>query len=150
MKRVLWVEDEAKQQLLELLGPAWRAGYFVDFAEDKDTALKKIKEQQYDAYVFDLIIKKGLLEAEKEEFAEEVLYGLELIEEIFDEKFEPKIDPKKCAVFSVVHDPVVHSKIEKCGIARDRIVVKRETKRSTLKEIIDLITNGGDYNHNSH
>jgi CheY-like chemotaxis protein len=147
MKRVLWVEDEAKEQLLELLGPAWRAGYLVDIIEDKDTALRKIKGQQYDAYVFDLIIKRGLSGGKEEEPADDVLYGLQLIEEIFREEANLKIDPKKCVVFSVVQDVNVHNKIQKLGITRDRIIVKGEIKRGALKDIIETIIGLGE-DHN--
>lgn len=143
MKKILWIEDEAKDQLIELLGPVWQAGYFVDVAEDKSTALKKIKEREYDAYVFDLIINKGEMPSASEEAAEDILYGFELIEEILKRDSEIHVDPSKCAVLSVVADGVIHNKIREYGIKK--IIVKKEMRRTLLKEIIDSIIEEGGH-----
>jgi len=144
MKKILWIEDEAKDQLLELLGPVWQAGYFVDIAEDKSTALNKIKKEEYDAYVFDLIIKRGqMTDALAEEVAEDPIYGIELIREIFDKDSGIHVDPSKCAVFSVVERKKIHDEIKEYGITN--IIVKKEMSRTTLKEIIEsIIENGGN------
>lgn len=138
MKKILWVEDEARDQLLELLGPVWHAGYFVDIAEDKVTALKKIKEGEYDAYIFDLIIKKGdISDVPEGESPKNMIYGLELLEEIFGENSKIHIDPSKCAVFSVVGRKDIHERIRELGIMN--IIVKKEMSRTELKEIIESI-----------
>ena len=66
---ILWVEDEAKDQLLELMGPVWMAGHFIDIAETKMEALEKIKKSRYDIYIFDLIIREGkVVNVSKKEF----------------------------------------------------------------------------------
>jgi len=142
MKKVLWVEDEAKDQLLELLGPVWQAGCFVDIAEDKVTALEKIKKEKYDAYVFDLIIRRGEIPDVSEGESSDMIHGLELIKEIFAEDSGINIDPLKCAVFSVVGREDIHDQIRRCGITN--IIVKQEMSRTMLKEIIEsIIGNGG-------
>ena len=144
MKKVLWVEDEARDQLLELLGPVWQAGYFVDIAEDKMTALKKIQTEEYDAYIFDLIIKKGeMSDTSEEEFMADSIHGLDLIKEIFAEDSEINVDPSKCAVFSVVGRRDIHEEIRKCGI--EKISVKKEMSRTMLREIIMSITGNGGH-----
>lgn len=138
MKRILWIDDEAKDQLLELLGPVWQAGYFVDIAEDMPTALKKIREREYDAYIFDLIINKGdLLGIPEGDFPKTMMYGLELLEKIFSKDSQIKIDPSKCAIFSVVGREDIHEKIREYGIMN--IIVKKEMGRTKLKEIIESI-----------
>lgn len=146
MKKILWVEDEAKDQLMELLGPAWQAGYFVDIAEDMVTALKKIKKREYDAYIFDLVIKKGEIPDVSAEKSADILYGLELIKEIFGKDSTVHIDPSKCAVFSVVGNEDVHREVKEYGIIN--IIVKREMNRTMLKEIIELIIEDGGDNNN--
>ncbi|MGD2250198.1 MAG: hypothetical protein PVF58_17490 [Candidatus Methanofastidiosia archaeon] len=142
MKKILWVEDEAKDQLLELMGPVWQAGYHVDIAENMASALKKIKKGEYDAYIFDLIINKGDLSGIPEgDFPKNMMYGLELLEEIFGKDSQIKIDPSKCAVFSVIGREDVHEKIRGWGIMN--IIVKKEMGRTKLKEIIESIIQEG-------
>ena len=141
--KILWVEDEAKDQLLELMGPVWMAGHFIDIAETKMEALEKIKKNKYDIYIFDLIIREGnVVDVSKREFSTDIIHGLELIKEIFNKNSEFNIDPNKCAVFSVVGKKDVHDKIREIGI--NKIIVKKEMSRTKLKEIIDsIIGNGG-------
>lgn len=142
MKKVLWVEDEARDQLLELLGPVWQAGYFVDIAEDKVTALDKISNEKYDAYIIDLIIGEGKLSDTQEKESKGELHGLDLIKEIFNEDSQIHIDPSKCAIFSVVGSRDIHDQIRRYGISN--IIVKKEMGRTRLKEIIESITEKGD------
>lgn len=140
--RILWVEDEARDQLLELMGPVWMAGHFVDIAETKIEALEKIRKNKYDAYIFDLIIREGeVADISRKEFSHEVIHGLEFIKEIFKDDSEFDIDPSKCAVFSVVGRKEIHDEIRKCGIKK--IIVKKEMNRTKLMEIIELIIENG-------
>ena len=141
--KILWVEDEVRDQLLELMGPVWMAGHFVDIAETKIEALEKIRKNKYDAYIFDLIIREGeMVNVSRKEFSPDVIHGLELIKEIFKDDSEFKIDPSKCAVFSVVGKKKIHDEIRKYGIKK--IIVKTEMNRTKLMEIIEsIIGNGG-------
>ena len=142
--KIIWVEDEAKDQLLELLGPVWMEGHFVDIAVTAMEGLEKIKKFRYDVYIFDLRIRKGdVVDLPSKESSHDVLHGLELIKEIFKDSSEADIDPSKCAVFSVAKKKEIHDEIRKCGI--EKIFVKTEMKRTKLMEIIESVIGSDDH-----
>ena len=142
--KILWVEDEARDQLLELMGPVWMAGHFIDIAETKIEALEKIRKNKYDAYIFDLIIGEGgVVGVPRKEFSHEVIHGLELIKEIFRHDSGFEIDPSKCAVFSVVGRKEIHDEIREYGIKK--IIEKEEMNRTKLMEIIESIIGNDDH-----
>ena len=59
MARILWIEDEARDQLIEYVGPIMRDGHIIDIVEDATEGYQRLKESFYDVVIFDLLIKSG-------------------------------------------------------------------------------------------
>jgi len=80
-KRILWIEDEAKIELIQYKTPLVRAGYSVDIASDATEAIELLRQKKYDALIFDLIFPCGDEFATKEDYV-----GLELLKRLVKKK----------------------------------------------------------------
>ena len=58
--KILWVEDSARYELAELLGPVFfEHKYLLDLAEDASTAMHQLTMQCYDALIVDIRLPPG-------------------------------------------------------------------------------------------
>ena len=92
MKRILWIEDEGKIELIQYKAPLVRGGYAVDIVSNATEAVQLLKEKRYDAIIFDLIFPCG------DEFeTDEDYVGLELLRRLVKQEIEgvEKYDPAK-------------------------------------------------------
>jgi CheY-like chemotaxis protein len=60
---VLWVDDEAEATLRHLGRSLVRRGVFLTRALDYDTAVKRLRESKFDAFLLDVILPGGLGES---------------------------------------------------------------------------------------
>jgi DNA-binding NarL/FixJ family response regulator len=135
MKRILWIEDEAKVELIQFKKPLVRAGNLVDIASDATKAIQLLREKEYDALIFDLIIPQG------PNFKTDEFYvGLGLLKEVLDGKIDgvAKYKPSKVMVFSVVNDPKVHKKIKR-DLGVETILIKSLNRLTDLKDRVDKL-----------
>ena len=131
MAKILWIEDEAKDRLLEYLAPLIHDGHIVDIAEDASEGYHRLKETRYDAIIFDLLIKAGLSFNMNEEYP-----GLALLRKIFvEEKNSLGLNKNRIMVFTVVINQAIINEIKGMGI--DNIKVKERMERTRLKLLID-------------
>ncbi len=134
MKRILWIDEEAKIELIQFKGPFVSAGYVVDIASDATEAIQLLREKEYDALIFDLIIPQG------PSFKTDEFYvGLGLLIEVLNEKIDGviKYQPTKVMVFSVVNDSKVHQRIRDLGV---KTILKKSLNRLTdLKDRVDKL-----------
>ena len=132
MKRILWIEDEGKIELVQYKAPLVRGGYAVDIASDATEAVQLLIEKRYDAIIFDLIFPCG------DEFETDEYYvGLELLRRLIKQEIKgvDKYDPTKIMVFTVVNDSEVHDKIKELGV--QTILGKRLNELEDLKNCVD-------------
>ncbi len=134
MKRVLWIEEEAKVELIQYKKPLVRAGYMVDIASDATEASQLLKEKSYDVLVFDLIFPHGA-GYETGEF----YIGLDLMKRLLGKKITTKREysPEDVMVFTAVTDELIHNQIKELGV--DVILTKHLNRLTALKEKIDEV-----------
>ncbi len=133
MAKILWIEDEARDQLLEYIGPLMRAGHTIDIVEDASEGQMKLKETLYDVVIFDLLIKAGPDFKMEDEYP-----GLSLLKKLFTEgKEEIDIDKDRIMVFTVVMNKNILQQINELGIHRIKMKERMETTR--LKSLVDEI-----------
>lgn len=133
MAKILWIEDEARDQLIEYVAPLMRNGHTIDIVEDASEGYQRIKESRYDVVIFDLLIKAGPDFKMEEEYP-----GLALLKKLFSEE-NPDIvlDKNSVMVFTVVTNPDIVRQIEDLGITR--IKVKEWMEKTKLKSFVDEI-----------
>lgn len=134
MKRILWIEDEGKIELIHYKTALVRGGYAVDIASDATEAVHLLREKKYDAIIFDLNIPCGT------EFETDKPYvGLELLRRLIEKKFENlgEYDPAKMMVFTVVNETDVLSEIQNLGVKS--IINKRLTELPDFKNYVDRL-----------
>jgi CheY-like chemotaxis protein len=132
MKRILWIEDEGKIELIQYKTPLVRGGYAVDIASNATEAVQLLREKKYDAIIFDLIIPCG------DEFETEEYYvGFELLKRLVKGKIKDldKYEPAQLMAFTVVDAPEVHDEIKTLGIKT--ILAKRLNELDDLKNCVD-------------
>jgi len=135
MAKILWVEDEARDQLIEYVAPLMRDGHTIDIVEDASEGYQRIKESDYDVVIFDLLIKAGPDFKMDEEYP-----GLALLKKIFGNKnTEISLNKNSVMVFTVVTNPVIIQRIKDLGI--ERIKVKERMEKTKLKMFVDEILN---------
>lgn len=115
--RVLWVEDSARLELRNLLGPVNISGkYDLCLAEDATNAMRHLQTTEYDAIILDMRIPPGVdeqwirLYRERDEDKATARLGLELAKWMFDgHSFQCSpptwIKPHQVGVFTVENDP---------------------------------------------
>jgi len=131
-RRILWIEDEGKIELIHYKAPLVRGGYSVDIASNATEAVQLLREKRYDVIVFDLIIRCGT------EFkTDEVYVGFELLRKLILGELEnvEKYDPEKIMVFTVVNTPDIRKKIKELGV--ETILNKRLNELDDLKNCVD-------------
>jgi len=134
MKRILWIEDEGKIELIHYKTALVRGGYTVDIASDATEAVHLLRGKKYDAIIFDLFIPCGT------EFETDTPYvGLELLRRLIEKKFEniDEYDPAKMMVFTVVNETAVLTEIRSLGV--NSILNKRLTELSDFKNYVDSL-----------
>ena len=114
--RVLWVEDSARLELRNLLGPVNINGeYDLCLAEDATSAMRHLQTAVYDAVILDMRIPPGVdehwirLYRERDEDKATARLGLELAKWMFDGHSFPYssptwIKPYQVGVFTVEND----------------------------------------------
>lgn len=133
MAKILWIEDEARDQLIEYVAPLMRDGHTIDIVEDASEGYQRIKESDYDVMIFDLLIKSGPDFKMEDEYP-----GLKLLIKLFDKQnSEIKLDKNRVMVFTVVTNPTIIDKIKELGI--HRIKVKERMEKTKLKSFVDEI-----------
>lgn len=137
MRKVLWIEDEGKIELIQYKTPFVRGGYSVDIAADATEAVQLLQKKKYDAIIFDLNIPCG------DEFETGEYYvGLELLKQLLKGKIQgiSKYDPTRIMVFTVVNAPDVEEEIRKLGVKT--ILGKRLNELDDLKNCVDELLEG--------
>jgi CheY-like chemotaxis protein len=132
MKRILWIEDEGKIELVQYKAPLVREGYAVDIASNATEAIQLLREKRYDAIIIDLIFPCG------DEFETNEYYvGLELLKQLVKQEIDgvEKYDPAKIMVFTVVNDSGAHDQIKELGVKT--ILAKRLNELDDLKNCVD-------------
>ncbi len=133
MARILWIEDEAKDQLIEYIAPLLRAGHFVELVGDASEAYQRLKEASFDVIIFDLLIGIG------EDFVASSDYpGLDLLMRLFrDDPNAPKIDKDRVIIFTVVTNPDIINEIKDLGIKN--IKTKQQMHRTMLMQFVEKV-----------
>ncbi len=133
MAKILWIEDEARDQLIEYVAPLMRNGHTIELVEDATEGYQRLAESDYDVVIFDLLIKAGPGFAMKTEYP-----GLDLLKKLFGrEKENINLNPNKVMVFTVVNSPNIIDEIRQLGI--ERIKVKERMEKTRLKTYVDEI-----------
>ena len=122
--KVLWVEDSARLELRNLLGPIYMSGeYDLSLAEDATDAMRRLQTAVYDAVILDMRIPPGADEhwikiyREREDDKATARLGLELANWMLDGNafpYQPPswIKPYHVGVFTVENDPVLHARLD--------------------------------------
>jgi hypothetical protein len=122
--KVLWVEDSARLELRNLLGPVYISGdYDLSLAEDATDAVRKMQTNMYEAIILDMRIPPGADEhwikiyREREEDKASARLGLELANWMFNGHsfpYQPPnwIKPYHVGVFTVEDDPALHAQLD--------------------------------------
>lgn len=126
--RVLWVEDSARLELRNLLGPVNISGeYDLVLAEDATSAMRHLQTMEYDAVILDIRIPPGVdqywirLYHEREDDKAVARLGLELAKWMFDGHSFPYspptwIKPHQVGVFTVENDPELRALLKSLHI----------------------------------
>ena len=136
MAKILWIEDEARSQLLEYLPPLMRAGHTIDIVESASDGYTSLQDNFYDVVIFDLLIKAGDNPA-----MEGDLPGLMLLRKVFHSPIT--LSPQRVVVFTAVQKKVIIDEIKKMGVKR--IKVKERMEKTKLKHYVDEVLKGQDY-----
>ena len=140
MAKILWIEDEAKDQLIEYLAPLIHDGHVVDIAEDATEAYFHLLESRYDVIIFDLLIKSGADFGMNEQYP-----GLALLQRIFkDEHNKLGLDTKRIMIFSVVTSREIIKEIKEMGI--ENVRPKERMEMTRLKTFVDEILKASKIN----
>ncbi|NOZ62285.1 MAG: hypothetical protein GXO74_11435 [Calditrichaeota bacterium] len=133
MARILWIEDEAKDQLIEYVAPLLRAGHFVELVGDASEAYQRLNEARFDVIIFDLLIGIG------DDFVADTDYpGLDLLIKLFrDDSKAPRIDKNRVIVFTVVTNPNIIDEIKNLGI--QNIKTKQQMHRTMLMRFVEEV-----------
>ena len=151
IKQILWLEDQY-EDFSAYRSAIFRSGYLVDYVKSVSEAEKKIRENDYTAYIFDIKVLPGDTEEwlnldikkreENPNFDSNL--GLELLRSLFHSekarvKIDPpiEIDPRKVVVFSVVYDKT--EEISSFGIPGDQVINKSNADLNTLPDLIKKI-----------
>jgi len=148
--KVLWVEDSARLELRNLLGPVYISGdYDLSLAEDATSAVRYLQTKEYDAVILDMRLPPGMDEnwikiyRERGEDKAYARLGMELANWMFGGHSLPYppptwIKPYRVGVFTVENDPALHARLDALGI---RVFVHKTAgiPDSTLIDIIERI-----------
>jgi hypothetical protein len=153
MKKMLWLEDQYKD-LMDYSSRLGRINFLVEPVNSVTGALEKLKNREYDAYVFDLKTLPGddlqWQELDEKKRQEKPYFdpylGLELLRFLDNARKNQdplwekiKFDFSKVIVFSVVNDKEVFDELESFGIPNQQIIYKSSINLDTLPKLIKQI-----------
>lgn len=152
--RILWVEDSAKFELANLLGPIYASNkYELTLAEDATTAVRYLQTVQFDGIIMDVRIPPGRDKYWSQKYERAgadkatAQLGLALLDWLFishtsgqsngNGKFQPPtwVRPEQIAVFSVESASEIGEDLRKLGICN--FMEKRPGLLDTV--LLDLI-----------
>lgn len=133
MAKILWVEDEARSQLLEFLPPLMRAGHTIDIVESATDGYTCLQDNSYDVVIFDLLIKAGINPAMEGDYP-----GLMLLRKVFSPPITLSTDT--AIVFTAVQDKSIIDEIKNMGVSR--IKVKERMEKTKLKQYVEEVIRG--------
>jgi hypothetical protein len=150
--RVLWIEDSARFELRNLVGPLFFSGkYDFNLAEDVTTAMHFIRVKEYDALIVDIRLPPGIDSAWQKHYRQSgadkvhAQLGLKLLRWLFGkesdihpEKPPTWITPQRVGVFTVESPQEIQSHLKELGIQ----VYRQKTANlpdAILLELIDQL-----------
>ena len=123
-RRILWIEDDA-DMLMGLVRPLEKDGHKIIVATDEVEALEKIKQNDFDLILFDIIIPRGV----KENSGNVAFVGMDLLRKLKGMNIKIPI-----IVLSVVRDQKMINEMYIMGVKK--VLPKGAYFPSKLKEEI--------------
>ena len=153
INKVLWLEDH-QNDFDAYKTKLFKANYAVDAVESAAEAVRKLRNDDYIAFIVDIKVPPGedyeWIELDKKKQREnpgiDSHLGLELLHALFDPdytniKLDPpfKIDPQKIIILTVVPDK--EREISSLGIPSQQILYKSSSDTKTLLQMVKDIHN---------
>lgn len=124
--RILWIEEEANDLLLDFTKHFLRNGYVLEVVYSPDEAEKGIEGNAYDLIILDIRINPGLEnEWVKMHLAGEKRLGLSLLKKMIDKDHGFK---DKVVIFSNERYTDLKADLVRCGIPYERFLRKKSAK----------------------
>lgn len=154
---VLWVEDSARFELSELLGPVYYSRKcFLTLAEDATSAVEHLNRRSFDALIVDIRLPPGSSATWRDLYRQagkkrvEAQLGLHLLEWLLAPATpgrwnglpspQFRLPPERIAVFSVESWSQVQERLKGLGITRERYYQKAvNTPDDILVRIIEQL-----------
>jgi hypothetical protein len=147
--RVLWIEDSARFELRNLVGPLFFSGkYDFNLAEDVTTAVHFLRANQYDALIVDVRLPPGIDNTWRKLYQQtgfdkvHAQLGLKLLHWLLarDASINPEpppdwIKPHKVGVFTVESKQEIQKHLDELGIS----VFKQKSAGLSDTVLLDLI-----------
>lgn len=157
--KVLWVEDNADNDLYHLTSPVYIDGrYQLDIATNASEAFFYLNRRGYDVIIVDIRIPPGKDPKWREKYERLIHFkesnssrlGLELLRCIFEDvgggpalKVDQNLAPERYGVFTVERHEELESEFEALNLGRLKYRRKNAMMPHTaLLDFIDEITNG--------
>jgi CheY-like chemotaxis protein len=150
--RVLWIEDSARLELRNLVGPLFFSSkYDFNLAEDVTSAMRFLRDKEYDAVIVDIRLPPGIDPQWSQWYRQtgfdkvHAQLGLKLLRWLLakDDTIHPDappawIDAHRVAVFTVESKQEIQNHLDELGIQifQQKSAGLRDT---TLLELIDQI-----------
>jgi hypothetical protein len=129
--RVLWIEDSARFELRNLVGPLFFSGkYDFNIAEDVSTAMHFLRIKEFDALIVDIRLPPGIDATWQDHYRQSnadkvhAQLGLKLLRwllskdpSIYQEAPPAWISPQRIGVFTVESPHEIESHLKALGIA---------------------------------
>lgn len=129
--RVLWIEDSARFELRNLVGPLFFSGkYDFSLAEDVTTAVHFLRANEYDVLIVDVRLPPGIDDVWRKLYQQtgfdkvHAQLGLKLLRWLLarDESINPEpppewVKPHKVGVFTVESKQEIQKHLDELGIA---------------------------------
>jgi CheY-like chemotaxis protein len=154
--RILWVEDSAKFELANLLGPIFASNkYELTLAEDATTAVRYLQTVQFDAVIMDIRIPPGRDRFWSQQYERNgadkatAQLGLAMLSWLFNGHRNGKpqpprwIRPEQFAVFSVEGEYEIGEVLHKLGI-RNFVEKKPGLLDTVLLDLINRVLGAGN------
>ncbi len=147
--RVLWIEDSARFELRNLVGPLFFSGkYDFSLAEDVTSAMQFLQANEYDAIIVDIRLPPGIDPAWRELYQQtgfdkvHAQLGLKLLRWLLarDDSIHPSappewIKPGNVAVFTVESKQEIQRHLDELGIR----IFKQKSAGLPDTVLLDLI-----------
>jgi CheY-like chemotaxis protein len=154
--RILWVEDSAKFELANLLGPIYASNkYELTLAEDATAAVRYLQAVQFDAVIMDIRIPPGRDRYWSQQYERggadkaTAQLGLAMLSWLFNGHrnghLQPPrwVRPEQYAVFSVEGEYEISAELQKLGI-RNFVEKKPGLLDTVLLDLINRILGAGN------